>query len=285
MVQLSIAEYQYEPKIRCVVPPRSRLRSRLTPVTLGKLEMTMMKSACQAANLPSLLHDEHVHSIVSELTEVYGKFVNEDQRGTRIHDALSFQARTQGVGDAGKSSKETTLDNSVYHALLSRLNVDLSAKIYVPRPHKTEGQYFLSKDAIQCKGVQVGGVRYQPITTSSGNSNIMFRIPGSSKQVAGQISQIFLHTHKEARGKKVQETFLVAHPFAPLSSSDALKDNYRKFHLVGGFLHYAHYEGKLMYILRPTDIICHIAKTTMCNLPGITQKCFHILPLDRVCFI
>jgi hypothetical protein len=245
----------------------------------------MMKSACRAANLPSLLHDEHIRSMVSELTEAYGRFVNEDQRGTRIHDALSFQARTQGVGDAGKSPKETTLADSVYHALLSRLNANLPAKIYVPRPHKTEGQYFLSKDAIQCKGVQIGGVRYQPATTSSRNSNIMFHIPGSSKQVAGQITQIFLHTHKEPGGKKVQETFLVTHPFAPLSSSDALKDNYQKFPLVGGFLHYAYYEEKLMYILHPTDIVCHIAKTTMCNLPGITQKCFHILPLDRVCFI
>jgi hypothetical protein len=223
--------------------------------------------------------------MVGKLTDAYGKFINEDQRGTRIHDALSFQTETQGVGDAGKSPKETTLEDSLHQALISRLNLDLSSKTYVPRPHKAQGQYFLSRDAIQCRQIQIGGVRYQPATTSSGNSNVMFRVPGSSKQVAGQVSQIFLHTRKIPGGKKVQETFLVARPFAPLSNNDVPKDNYRKFRFVGGSLHYAGYEGTLKYILRPGDIICHVAKTTMRNLPGISQTCFHILPLDRVSLI
>ena len=249
--------------------------------------MTMMQSACRAANLSSLLRDEHVRSMVSELTDTYGKFINEDQRGTRIHDALSFQTKTQGVGDTGKLPKETKLEDLVHEALISRLNFEVSSNTYVPRPHKAQGQYFLSKDAIQCREVQIGGVRYQPATISSGNSNVMFQIPGSSKQVAGQVSQIFLHTRKNPSRKKekIQETFLVAHPFAPLSSNDVPNDNYRKFPLVGGSLHYAHYEGTLMYILHPADIVCHIAKTIMHNLPGISKTCFHVLPLDRVSLI
>lgn len=241
-----------------------------------------MKAACRAANLQPLLNDPTTRSLVEELTDAFSKFVNEDQRGTRIHDAFTLKEREQGEGDPGVKKTEIELQPPVYDALLARLNFENQSGVtYVPRPHKTHGQRFLSNSAISCRRAQIGGVRYQPARSSSGNSNAMYRVPGFRNPIAGRISDIILHTRKLGNGRNVEETFLVARPLVQLSTEDSKTDLYRQFPIVGGSLHYARYDDQQVHILRPADMVCHYAKTTLGDM-GMAEATVHVLPLDRV---
>lgn len=244
--------------------------------------MTFMKSACRAAGVTPLLQDPHVRATVSEITEGYNKYMNEDKRGTRIHDAVSLKKDIKSGGDPGNKEKSVKLEADVYRGVLARLNSELNRTVYVPRPRKAPDQFFLSEDAIVCNKIQVKGVRYQPASVSAGNSNIMFTAPGSSSPVAGQISQIFIHERKLPGGEsKIKETFLAVRPLARLSQVDEKLDIYRTFPIVGGSLHYARYDDRV-HVIRPSDIVCHFAKTRMGRVMQISEPCFHVLPLDRV---
>lgn len=251
---------------------------------LGEVEMTFMKAACRTANLQPLLNNPTTQSLVGELTDAFSKFINEDQRGTRIHDAFTLEEKEQGKGDPGVKKTEIVLQPSVYDALLARLNLENQSggATYVPRPHKTAGQRFLSNDAISCRRVQINGVRYQPAKSSSGNSNAMYRVPGRCEPIAGRISDIFLHMRKLENGRSIEEMFLVARPLVQLSMEDSKRDPYRQFPIVGGSLHYARYDDQRIHILRPADVVCHFAKTSLGNI-GMVEATVHVLPLDRVC--
>ena len=258
----------------------------------GEMEMTFMKAACRAANIPVLLGDPEVRSMVGDLSNAYSNFTDEDQRGTRIHDTLSLQPANLGRGKAAKNARLQPLCHEVYVGLLARLNEEAapglanekSACLYVPRPKKQPGQRFLADEAIQCTEVQINGVRFQPVSASSGNCNAIYYFPSSQEPIPGQIVEIFLHTRRLSDKETIEETFLVARPYIPLSHTEAKHDNYRRYPLVGGSLYYDKFQ-ETTHILRPRDVKCHFAMTKVAKLDernAYETPRIHVLPLDRV---
>ena len=71
----------------------------------GKIEMMFMKAACHVANIPILLGDPDIWSMVGDPSDAYSNWTNEDQRGTWIHDTLSLQPVNLGTGKASKNAQ------------------------------------------------------------------------------------------------------------------------------------------------------------------------------------
>ena len=258
----------------------------------GEIEMTFMKAACRAANIPVLLGDPDVRDMVGDLFDAYSNFTNEDQRGTRIHDTLSLQPANVGRGTAPKNAQTRPLCHEAYVGLLARLNEEAApgpanerlAHLYVPRPRKQPGQIFLADEAIQCTEVQINGVRFQPVSASSGNCNVVYYPSSSQEPIPGRILEIFLHTRRLSDKETIEETFLVACPYVPLSHIEMKHDNYRRYPLVGGSLYYDKFQ-ETTHILRPSDVKCHFAMTRMAKFDEHDSSevpRIHVLPLDRV---
>lgn len=252
--------------------------------------MTLMRSACRAANILPLLDSTAVRSQLGELVEAYSQFSNEDRRGTRLHDNLSLKPAEQEKGKTTSSSREVKLDHFIFQALLARVNnengqrTNDSGVLYVQRPEtKLQGQRYLSDMSVPCTEVQIKGIKYQPFSSSPGNSNVMFQMPGSHHTSPGQLSRIFLHKRLHSDGTKVEETFLVILPLAPLTPQDVKRDNYRRYKNAGGALYYDRYEP-FVHVLRPVDIVSHFAKSKV-RLLGMkeNESWIHVLALDRVC--
>lgn len=244
----------------------------------------MLKSICQGANLRALLSDASVARHVGELVEAYRRFMNEDQRGTRIRDSLSHaKSAMDGVGQS-RSKSSSNLPASTYANLITLLNADSTEEgqvRYVAQLHdqpQAPALISVSRSAIKCKKVMISGVTYQPHGASSPNSHILYRLGGLP--VAGRIEEVYVHTRKGSSGQDIEDTFLAVKKYLPLSEVDAEHDNHRKYPLVGGKLYYDAVASEVD-IIRPSAIVCHCAKTELLH-PFIPQPLLHILPLDRV---
>ena len=252
--------------------------------------MTLMRSACWAANILPLLDNTAVQSQLGELVEAYSQFSNEDWHGTCLHDKLSLKPAEQEKGKATSTSKEVKLDQFIFQALLGQVNnedgqrTNDSGVLYIQHPEtKLQGQRYLSDMSVSCTEVQIKGIKYQPFLSFPGNSNVMFQMPGSHHVSAGQISQIFLHKRLHSDGMEVEETFLVILPLAPLTPQDVKCDNYCHYEITGGALYYDRYKP-IVHVLWPADIVSHFAKSKV-RLLGMKKKelWIHVLALDHFC--
>jgi len=249
----------------------------------GDLELTMLNAICRGANIRSMLCDPEVAEILGELIEAYRANMNEDQRGTRIRDAITFSVYNEGEGVVGRQPKTVNLDAATYGSLLYLLNAEFGDATYVRElTKKSTGQISLSSQATKCHKVTISGVSYQPYELSSKNSNVLFQRTASSRPIAGRIREVYRHSRKMPSGQMAEETFLVVDQYAELSPSDAAHDHYRRYPLVGGRLYYDGVHPDTC-LVRPSAILCHCAKTPTTSA-FINHPLLHLLPLDRVRF-
>lgn len=245
--------------------------------------MTYLTTACRVANLHAILSDFGA-GVAPELLSAYKNFKNYDGRGTRIFDSVTLQPSIQleGIGDPGRGRKEIKITPSAFAAFKSRLNAEAGETVYVPAlQSKQQHQIGLNDRAVLCTKVMVRGVRYQPLSSSSRNCHIIFRDHRNiAQERPGQIQEILLHKRRLTTGTPMtEETFIVVQTYSPLLDVDIPKDDYRKYG-VAGALYYAHFENNVV-VIRPQDIVCHFAKTTLSSFP-IESPCIHVLPLNRV---
>ena len=242
-----------------------------------------MRTSCRAANLRPLLRDPAVSNALQEFTDVYHALSGEDERGMRL-DSVLRSTGTSSVPDLADApgGKYTALDEDTYSALLRLLNGDSPASSYVdPKiARKGEQQRNLSRQALARNDIVISGIHYRTVQAASRDSNIQFTIPGRDRASAGSIMSIFIHRRKSLQGDVVQETFLSVCELAELRPEDMQYDHFRRFPYVGGQLYRNEYTAGV-YVLRPCDVHCHVARTPLV-VPRITDVCVHVLPLDRV---
>lgn len=253
---------------------------------LGEMEGTFMRTACRAANLRPLLQDPRIALDLAEFLETYGSVSGEDERGMRL-DSVLRSANAFVVPDLTRkdgASKEIKLDGDTYAALLAHLNARSQTPLFVDASvaKKSDDQRYLSRGAHGHSDIIIHGIHYRCHHASSRDSNVQFCSTSSGGLVAsaGYIESIFTHRRKSLDGQLITETFLAVRNLEELSEADSAHDNFRKFPYAGGRLYYDRESGAVR-VIRPQDILCHVARTSL-KITGIASQCAHILPLDRV---
>jgi hypothetical protein len=262
---------------------RMNFQQQITPTNKkpGEMELTFMERTCQAANIYSLMMDPDIKSHMADLVSAFGNFINKDSHGTQILNALSLLSEEEMIGKPRNEQKmHEILDKTIYQALLIRLNQETDSLIYADWYSQNQNQPSLSPYSVSCVYLKTHGIQYQPYHISSGNSNVVFQPINTSSEAAGQIIEIFLHTHENQMGNTVEETFVVVKQLVSLSSSDQQYDVFRKYNPIGGILYYAEYSSTIQ-VIRPQDLVCHFAKTPL-QIQDIEKLCIHVLPLDQV---
>ncbi|KAI0715176.1 hypothetical protein C8Q76DRAFT_618720 [Earliella scabrosa] len=268
----------------------------------GDLEMTFMMQLSRMANLRPVLRTEPVRRAMPNFTAAYDKVSGEDRRGMRF-DALMRSPSTLAVQimDPAKSFSTVALDDEVYRALRARLQLEgIPYKGDGPgRQDSGNNPRILSRRVIPCKTLSIRGVLYKCQRKAQGDSNIVFRHPKLSNEEPGRIEQMFTHGTMDPRATSgsAERLFLVVRPLKPLSPADQTLDPYRQY-TVGGTLYYDQYEPGL-FVIRPEEVICHFAKTSMKGARftkrargsdgslvehpiQFAQPCVHVLRLDKV---
>ncbi|RDX39689.1 hypothetical protein OH76DRAFT_1367271 [Lentinus brumalis] len=271
------------------------LQGTNTNLKFGEMEATFTKAHCRAANVRPVVHDNKVGHVMQEFIDVLNKQSGEDVRGMRLdailrshntpHDdpAPRTSTSTQDSLCSSKKPKETfLLDDDCYDVLLTMLNREVGRLQYVDGPpENTIGRLRLPHAAIRVPKLFISGVFYHSCRSAPRNSNILFTHPASAEVRAGFIKDIFVHSRPSLGGTStVEETYLAVSGYVELSPTDLAQDKFRKFPIAGGRLVYARTDPRV-YIVRPSQIVCHFAKTKL-QVTNITAPCIHVLPLDRV---
>ncbi|KAG1848453.1 hypothetical protein F4604DRAFT_1973851 [Suillus subluteus] len=246
----------------------------------GEIELTMMNHTCRVANFRTLIQEEHIRTVVSDMVDAYSNFAGEDRRGTRIRDVLRWEKPVTTQGQTCPGAKEVVLEEGLYSALLQLIDTTEQLR-YVGEgnPHSSN-QLFLRRKVLLSNCILIRGVSYRPSDFSHCDSNILFRSSPGSKPEAGRIIKIFIHHRYSTDDSMIEETFIALHTLIPLSDTDAPYDHYCQYPLAGGFLCYNEYHTNYR-IIRPSGVICHYAKTPM-HVQRICQPCVHVLLLDRL---
>ncbi|KAF8870419.1 hypothetical protein BD779DRAFT_1478910 [Infundibulicybe gibba] len=96
---------------------------------------------------------------------------------------------------------------------------------------------------------------------------------------AGRINTIFTHTRHHASGAKYLQTFLLIDEYTPLSPSDATRDHFREFSVLGGCLFYNKFAPEPV-LLGIDEVICHFGHIKQ-KIEGVEEDCIRALPLDK----
>ncbi len=223
-----------------------------------------MNHTCRAANMKYLMRNPEVRYAAEEMIDAYNEVHTEDRRGTRIREAFTEQTISK------KKETDVVLGNEQFRLLCQLL--DETPRSISPG--------ISSRTATIMPRLSIEGVSYRAAKDSQKDSNLLFRLTGSSNERAGRIEVIFRHT-RLVEFEKLTEAFLIVKPYEELRSADIQYDPYRKYKWAGGQL----YHNKLMstsHIVRPAQVVSHFAKTEM-DMPRIGYPCIHVLPLNRVC--
>ncbi|EIW54249.1 uncharacterized protein TRAVEDRAFT_132588, partial [Trametes versicolor FP-101664 SS1] len=259
-----------------------RMNTNLTHT--GEMEATFMSTSCRAANLRSLLHNADILPYIEEFVSSYDTISGEDVRGMRLDAVLRGADKAAAMTPDEAEMKQSHLDEDYYDALLVKLNEEAGREMYVR--HATEpgrsAVYRLSRAVSHKRKLLCSGIYYHTSRSSSRDSNILFNPSGpSTTPCAGSIIDIFHHTRNTTTDNRVSESFLVISHYNELSELDSTQDTFRRFPIAGGRLVYRSLAPGYS-LIRPEQILCHVAKTAI-EFPSISQPCFHVLPLDRVC--
>ena len=236
----------------------------------------MMTTSCRAANLHALLHSPPIRNALPAFMNKYTNLTGEDRRGARL-DAIIRSALTLGdtpQGYPGLRPRTIVLKSGILDALTRRLT---AAGSDVQQ---------LERHAVACVHIAIAGVLYKPRARAPGDSNIIFVHPDVQKTAAGSIRDIF--THQRTQGDATnEETFLVVDRLLELPREEMHLDPFRRFK-AGGSLFYSAYAPNV-YIVRPSEVLCHTANTSMDGLvvnrrgqDSFSKACVHVKPLDRV---
>ncbi|KAI0705497.1 hypothetical protein C8Q76DRAFT_630733 [Earliella scabrosa] len=267
----------------------------------GELEMTFMMQISRMANLRPLLRTEPVRTAMPFFTAAYDRIAEEDRRGIRLDETLrsSDGDAVHVVASAGrKTCRNAILEDAIYNALRDRLRLegiqskgDGSGRNILEADSKV-----LSRSVVAHTTLSIRGVLYKCERTSCKDSNIVFRHPAFNEERPGRISHIFSHRRTSVSGY-VEEMFIAVRAHENLNAEDRSQDPYRRFP-VGGNLYYDVFD-RSAFIVRPADILCHFARTSMKGAEfkrtvrgsdrntttqtlHFAKPCVHVLKLDRV---
>jgi hypothetical protein len=65
----------------------------------------MMNHTCQVANFCTLIQEERIRAVVSDMVDAYSNFAGEDRRGTRIRDVLQWEKPVTAQGQTHLAAK------------------------------------------------------------------------------------------------------------------------------------------------------------------------------------
>lgn len=214
-------------------------------------------NACRGANLRAILHDPSTLKVVGEMVKTFDTVIGGDRRGSRLSDFRNPSQHLQALG----KRKLKELEAPIFTALTQ--SVDQNGPL-LSRPNV----YTYDK-------LVISGTQFQTEDSLPADSYITCEHQGV--QYCGRIESIFLPP-----GQEDPTTVLLAiRRYTPLSEEDQEKDPYRLWGFAGGELFYDHFLKDYL-IIKPEEVIGHIAKTALGCVFGITSECVHVLPLDQV---
>lgn len=221
-------------------------------------------SACRGANLRAILHNQVTLEVVNELVKAFDAVIGGDRRGSRLSD---FRNPSQHLQVLGKR-KFKKLETPISAALLAQ-SMDPDGPSF---PHPP------GQNAYTYHKLVISGAQFQTEDSLPGDSYIICEHQGI--QHRGRIKSIFLPP-----GQEDPATVLLAiQRYMPLSREDEAKDPYRLWGFSGGELYYNQFLEDYL-IVKPEEVVGHIAKTVLGCVFGITVECIHTLPLDQVVLV
>ncbi|KAI0039183.1 hypothetical protein FA95DRAFT_1504529, partial [Auriscalpium vulgare] len=256
------------------------LQQENTNGKFGELELTFMKHTSRSANLRPLLDDPHIKKKLSKLVDEYDALRQEDRRGTRIQDTINIHS-SDGVPRLDRCQDEQCLSDAQYEALAKKLSEDCPG-MYVRDGAKTQaGQISLTRTVTTASRIFLAGVTYKIHEVAPKDSNVIFRLSDTTT-TAGRITSLFTHERMEPGGRFRKETFLAVEALSDLQEDQVSQDPYRQFHADFGLgrLYQNDYQPHC-YVVKPSQIVCHFAKTVLNDL-SMPGDFVHALPLNRV---
>ena len=228
------------------------------------MEKTFLLTACRNANLQVLLKDEATGDKVEELLRALTSFTAENRRGSRLSDLRNPGQQLKLVGNP----KSIYLDERTRSALRSSGNSAATAPWvgFSMNNHRKIKAY---------KKIVIHGVSFQTRHAAARDSYITFE--NGDEIWSGSIDQILLPEGTA----DIHSVLLSVETFSPLSLEDQQNDPYRLWGFSGGELFYDLFLDTPL-IIAPTQILGHIAKTSVGKVFGIERSCVHTLPLDQV---
>ena len=192
--------------------------------------------------------------------------MDENHRGSCLSDFRSPEQQLQLIGNP----KLIHLDERIRSALCSSTATATTA----PSPwvnfvmnHHTKANVY--------KKIIIHGVSFQTRHSAAGDSFITFE--NGAEIWSGSIDKILLPEGTT----DICSVLLSIETFSPLSLEDQQNDPYRLWGFSGGELFYNLFMDAPL-IITPTQILGHIAKTSVGRVFGIERQCVHTLPLDQV---
>ncbi|KAI1782190.1 hypothetical protein LXA43DRAFT_843670, partial [Ganoderma leucocontextum] len=272
------------------------LQSLNINANFGELEMTFMMQSCRMANLGPILRTDNVKKAMPSFRAACDELSQEDKRGMRSDETMRNAPGTSVVlmGRKWKTPRTVCLEDSVYGALRARFEEDTRASESTPHGPLVV-RFRLVPQALTYPAISISGVVYKVHQRSAGDSNIIFRHPSLTSEEPGRIILIFTTRNLSST---TEDTFLAVERLSPLTKEDQGKDPYRRFGETGGLLYYDSYETGVL-VIRPHDVVCHYAKTSMKGVNLIARKrhpasdanatasefqkdCVHVLKLGKV---
>ncbi|RDX47419.1 hypothetical protein OH76DRAFT_1456796 [Lentinus brumalis] len=181
-----------------------------------------------------------------------------------------------------RGGTEKHLPNDLYNDLLTLINRTSSKRFASYYVGAIDAGDYLPPMVESVDRVEHKGVTFGTVSRGTRNSFVMFsRVIGGEQQVvAGQISEIIMHTRRVDGDTTVTEPFLLVNQFKTLSEAHRKFDPYLKFLDVPSWLCYNVHSPE-RHLLRLEDIISHCA-TYVYTPAGIEKECIVIRSLDRV---
>jgi len=194
------------------------------------------------------------------MVKAFDTVIGGDRRGSRLSDLRNPSQHLQVLG----SRKLKELEVPIFAALLAQSTDPVSHPNHPPN----QSAYTYNK-------LVISGTEFQTGDSLPADSYIICEHQGV--QHCGRIKRIFLPPGEE----DTASVLLAIQRYAPLSEEDKMKDPYRIWGFSGGELFYNRFLKDYL-IVKPEEVVGHIAKTALGCVFGIDTECVHILPLDQV---
>ncbi|KAL6303846.1 hypothetical protein BKA93DRAFT_734280 [Sparassis latifolia] len=248
------------------------LQTILTNNKMVDLPGTMLRRFCMRQNLRSLFNPESLPQSISSIIAPFISSFQSEHRGTLLQDMLAFE---DPLGDPDLDNDELEKETRDFSRLgdqeWNALQSWFAGHNFI-RPH-------INRYVVRNKKLEVQDDIYKPVTTSRGDSYIVFQRADDADWRAGRVVDIFTHSYRQ-ENIDVRRNFLLVEEYIALEIRHIQFDPYRKFPFVGGRLFYDKVRDQLI-VLEVDEITCHFAHTRR-TTPSIDIDCVHVLPLNKV---
>lgn len=215
--------------------------------------------------------------------ESFRKTFNEQLRGTRVTDALSFEflhsTTPQSAPHPYDERSASSLSADVYDSLLAVVNSQAGMKFASAHASRiTRSVATLPTQAQFLKRIAHNGVAF---TTGGRDSYVTYRIHGGDRTSigAGRIDSIFYHRRLEG-GQVVVKPYVVIQEYQPLSKEHQRFDPYRQFEGLNTRLFYDTFHT-IPRVIALDDVVAHFAALVY-KPSEIGKRCVVVRSLDRV---